>query len=159
MSHSHSHGRLPKSAEAADTESFVGTISCSIVLWLTQVMSSQVSAHHVQELEWNFLPSPSWGARGDGSAIALLPPLCQGRGNASLIAKHQCYIKIPVPLSILAFGERGIAKRWSTILIWLWALLFLGVDAFECSCLMFSRPRRGDGWAETSLLIFFASYQ
>ena len=119
MSHSHSHGQLPKSAEAVDTTSFVGTISRSIVLRVTQVMSSQTSAHHVGELESNFLPSPSRGAGGDGGATASLPSLCQGSRNAGPIAKAQRCKEVSAPLSILIFWKRGMEKRWSTILTWL----------------------------------------
>lgn len=136
MSHSHSHGQLPKSAEAADTRSFVGTVSWSIVLRVTE-MSSHSSAHHIWELDRDFLPSPSWGDGGGSSATASLPCLCQGRGNAGPIAKPQRWEEESAPRSILVFWKRGMEKRWTTILTQLWALHFPDLDAFACSCLMF----------------------
>lgn len=135
----------------------VGAITQSVVLRVTLVMSSQTSAHHVWEMERDFLPSPSRGAGCDGGATASLPSLCQGRGNAVPIVEPQRCREVSAPLSTLVFWKRSVEKRWSTILTRLWALLSLDLDAFDCSCLMFSRARGGKGWAETRicLLIFF----
>lgn len=118
MSHSHSHGQLPKSAEAADARSFISAVSWSAVLRVTQVMSSQISAHHVS---WKGISCPH-PAEGPG----LWQCLC--RGNADPVAKHQHCKEVLAPLSMLVFWKRSVEKRWSTILNEHWALFSLDLD-------------------------------
>lgn len=77
MSHSHSHGQLPKSAEAADARSFISAISWSVVLRMTQVMSSQTLAHGTS---WKGISCPH-----PAEGLGLWQCLC--RGNADPVAK------------------------------------------------------------------------